>query len=304
MNDQPLSGKVALVAGATRGAGRAFAVELAAAGAIVYATGRSSRGSRSEMDRPETIEGTAAAATEAGGTAVPVVCDHLQPAQVRDLVSRIESERGRLDILVNNIWGGDHLTGWDAKLWEHDLDAGLRILRLAIDSHIITSHAAIPLLIENAGGLVIEVTDGNAEFNAGYRGTFFYDLAKVTPHRMALGLSEELKDHHATAVSLSPGWIRSEAMLEHFGVTEDNWREGTAKDPHFCISETPHYVARSAVALAADPDRARFNGQSLASWDLGPAYGVTDLDGTQPHMLRYFREVIDAGKPADDHGYR
>jgi NAD(P)-dependent dehydrogenase (short-subunit alcohol dehydrogenase family) len=301
---QPLSGKVALVAGATRGAGRAFAVELAAAGATVYATGRSNEDRRSEMGRPETIEGTANRAAEAGGKAVPVVCDHLDPSQVRALVSRIEADQGRLDILVNNIWGGDHLTGWDAKLWEHDLDAGLRILRLAIDTHIITSHAAIPLLIKEPGGLVIEVTDGDAEFNADYRGTFFYDLAKVTPHRMALALATELADHQATAVSLSPGWIRSEAMLEHFGVTEDTWRDGTAKDPHFCISETPHYVARAAVALAADPDKARFNGQSLASWNLGPAYDVTDLDGTQPHMLKYHREIIDTGQPADDTGYR
>jgi NAD(P)-dependent dehydrogenase (short-subunit alcohol dehydrogenase family) len=301
---QPLSGRIALVAGATRGAGRAFAIELAAAGAIVYASGRSSENRRSEMGRPETIEGTAARAAEAGGQAVPVVCDHLEPSQVRELVARIESEHGRLDILVNNIWGGDHLTGWNAKLWEHDLDAGLRILRLAVDTHIITSHAAIPLLIGNPGGLVIEVTDGDADFNADYRGTFFYDLAKVTPHRMALALSKELADHQATAVSLSPGWIRSEAMLDHFGVTEDDWRDGTAKDPHFCISETPHYVARAAVALAADPDRGRFTGQSLASWDLGPTYGVTDLDGTQPHMLRYFREVVEADKPADDTGYR
>src|SRR5918999_3284229 len=200
---QPLSGKVALVAGATRGAGRAFAVELAAAGATVYATGRSSEKGRSEMDRPETIEGTATRAAEAGGKAVPVVCDHLDPSQVEALVSRIDSDQGRLDILVNNIWGGDHLTAWDAKLWEHDLAAGLRILRLAIDTHIITSHAAIPLLIRNPGGLVIEVTDGNAEFNAEYRGTFFYDLAKVTPHRMALALATELGDR-GTAVSLSP----------------------------------------------------------------------------------------------------
>jgi NAD(P)-dependent dehydrogenase (short-subunit alcohol dehydrogenase family) len=301
---QPLARRTALVAGATRGAGRAFAIELAAAGAIVYATGRSSKDRRSEIDRPETIEETAALAAEAGGDVVPVVCDHLEPPQVRDLISRIESERGRLDILVNNIWGGDHLTGWNDKMWDHDLDAGLRILRLAIDTHIITSQAAIPLLIRNPGGLVIEVTDGNSEFNADYRGTFFYDLAKVTPHRIALALARELADHQATAVSLSPGWIRSEAMLEHFGVTEDNWRDGTAKDPHFCITETPHYVARAAVALAADPDKARFNGQSFASWDLGPAYGVTDLDGTQPHFRRYHREVMKAGKPADDTGYR
>jgi NAD(P)-dependent dehydrogenase (short-subunit alcohol dehydrogenase family) len=304
MRHQPLAGRTALVAGATRGAGRAFAIELATAGAIVYATGRSSQDKRSEIDRPETIEGTAVLAAERGGQVVAVVCDHLEPSQVQDLISRIESERGRLDILVNNIWGGDHLTNWGAKLWEHDLEAGLRILRLAIDTHIITSHAALPLLIGNPGGLVIEVTDGNAEFNAEYRGTFFYDLAKVTPHRMALALSRELAEHLATAVSLSPGWIRSEAMLDHFGVSEENWRDGTAKDPHFCISETPHYVARGAVALAADPDRSRFTGQSLASWDLGPTYGVTDLDGTQPHMLKYHREVIETGKPADDTAYR
>jgi NAD(P)-dependent dehydrogenase (short-subunit alcohol dehydrogenase family) len=279
-------------------------VELAAAGAIVYATGRSSERGTSEMGRPETIEETATRAAAAGGHAVAVVCDHLVPEQVRELVARIKVERGRLDILVNNIWGGDHLTDWDAKLWEQDLDAGLRILRLAIDTHIITSHTAIPLLIQQPGGLVIEVTDGDAEFNAEYRGTFFYDLAKVTPHRMALALAAELADYRATAVSLSPGWIRSEAMLDHFGVTEDNWRDGTRRDPHFCISETPHYVARAAVALAGDPDRARFNGQSLASWDLAPHYGVTDLDGTQPHMLRYHREIIDTGKTADDTGYR
>jgi NAD(P)-dependent dehydrogenase (short-subunit alcohol dehydrogenase family) len=301
---QPLARRTALVAGATRGAGRAFAIELAAAGAIVYATGRSSKDRRSEIDRPETIEETAALAAESGGDVVAVVCDHLEPPQVRDLISRIESERGRLDILVNNIWGGDHLTGWNDKMWDHDLDAGLRILRLAIDTHIITSHAAIPLLIRNPGGLVIEVTDGNSEFNADYRGTFFYDLAKVTPHRMALALSRELAEYQATAVSLTPGWIRSEKMLDNFGVTEENWREGTAKDPHFCITETPHYVARAAVALAADADRARFNGQSLASWDLAPIYGVTDLDGTQPHFFKYHREVMQAGKPADDTGYR
>ena len=217
-----LHGRVALVAGATRGAGRAFAVELAAAGAVVYATGRSSEHARSEMDRPETIEGTARLAQKQGGTCIPVVCDHLDPDQVARLVSRIESQHNRLDILVNNIWGADHLTGWDQKLWEHDLDDGLRILRLAVDTHIITSHKAIPLLIRQPGGLVIEVTDGNARFNENYRDTFFYDLAKVSPQRMALALAAELEEFGATALALSPGWIRSEAMLEHFGVTEDN----------------------------------------------------------------------------------
>ncbi|MGH8877162.1 MAG: SDR family oxidoreductase, partial [Stackebrandtia sp.] len=274
MNDTPLSGKIALVAGATRGTGRAFAVELARAGATVYATGRSTEAKRSEMDRPETIEGTGALMADAGGTGFAVACDHLDREQVRALVSRIESEQGRLDILVNDIWGGDHLTQWDAKMWEHDLDKGFRMLRLAIDTHIVTSHYAAPLLIRNEGGLVVEVTDGNTEFNADYRDAFFYDLAKITPMRMALALSTELKDFGGTAVCLSPGWLRSEAMLDHFGVTEDNWRDATRNEPHFCMSETPTYVARCLVALANDADRNQWAGKSVASWDLAPHYGI------------------------------
>ncbi|ADD42701.1 SDR family oxidoreductase [Stackebrandtia nassauensis] len=302
--DKPLAGKVALVAGATRGSGRAFAVELARAGAIVYATGRSSDAKRSEMDRPETIEGTAAKIAEAGGTGFGVVCDHLDREQVRDLVARIESEQGRLDILVNDIWGGDHLTKWDAKLWEYDLDNGFRMMRLAIDTHIITSYYALPLLIKNPGGLVFEVTDGNTEFNAQYRDDFFYDLAKVTPMRMAFALSKELEPHGGTALALSPGWLRSEAMLDHFGVTEETWRDATKNEPHFCMSETPTYVARCLVAVASDPERHRWNGKSVASWDLAPEYGVKDADGSQPVFGPYYRDIQEPGKPADPTGYR
>jgi NAD(P)-dependent dehydrogenase (short-subunit alcohol dehydrogenase family) len=303
--DKPLAGKVALVAGATRGAGRAFAVELGAAGATVYATGRSTAGQRSEIDRPETIEETARRIVEVGGTGTGVVCDHLDRDQVRDLVARIGSEQGRLDVLVNNIWGGDHLTQWDTPLWQHDLDAGLRILRLAIDANLITSRFALPLLVREPGGLVIQVNDGTTETNADfYRGTLFYDLAKHIPPRIAYALSKELADHGGTAVSLTPGWIRSEAMLDHFGVTETNWRDGAEKSPHFVISETPHFVGRAAAALAADPRVGRWNGRSLDAFTLSQEYGFTDLDGTQPDAWRYIAEVEQAGRPADDGPYR
>ncbi|MGH8792362.1 MAG: SDR family oxidoreductase [Stackebrandtia sp.] len=307
MNDQkPLTGKIALVAGATRGAGRAFAVELGAAGATVYVTGRSTAGKRSEMDRPETIEETAALVDEAGGEGIAVVCDHLERDQVRDLVARIDSEQGRLDILINNIWGGDQFTEWDAKLWEHDLDKGFRILRLSIDANVITSHFALPLLIKNPGGLVVQVNDGTAESNADYyRFSFFYDLAKFAPLRIGFALSKELKEYGGTAVSLTPGWIRSEAMLDtHFKVTEENWRDGCEQNPHFCITETPYFVAKAAAALAADPDVARWNGKSLHAFELSQEYGFTDLDGTQPDGWRYVKEVIIPDGPAGDDGYR
>lgn len=303
--EKPLAGKIVLVAGATRGAGRAFAVELGAAGATVYATGRSTAERRSEIDRPETIEETARRVDAAGGTGVAVACDHLERDQVRDLVARIESEQGRLDVLVNNIWGGDHLTQWDTPLWEHDLDAGLRILRLAIDANLITCHVALPLLIRRRGGLVIQVNDGTTETNADfYRGTMFYDLAKYVPPRIAYALSKELAGHGGTAVSLTPGWIRSEAMLDHFGVTEANWRDGAATEPHFIISETPHFVGRAAAALAADPRVHRWNGRSLHAFALSQEYGFTDLDGTQPDAWRYLAEVQLAGKAPDDAPYR
>jgi NAD(P)-dependent dehydrogenase (short-subunit alcohol dehydrogenase family) len=300
-----LKGKVALVAGATRGAGRGIAVELGAEGATVYVTGRSTRASRSEYDRPETIEETAELVTAAGGRGIAVQVDHSVPDQVAALVARIREEAGRLDIVVNDIWGGELLIEWNKPVWEHDLANGLRMLRLAIDTHLITAHHALPLLIEREGGLLVEVTDGTAEYNADhYRLSVFYDLAKMAPIRMAWAHARDLEPHGATSVAITPGWLRSEMMLEHYGVEEANWRDALAKVPHFVISETPRFVGRAVAALASDEDRRRWNGQSLSSGQLAMAYGFTDLDGSQPDAWRYMREVQDAGKEADATGYR
>ncbi|MFF9241358.1 SDR family oxidoreductase [Streptomyces sp. NPDC014801] len=302
---RPLDGKVALVAGATRGAGRGIAVELGAAGATVYVTGRSTRARRSEYDRPETIEDTADLVTAAGGTGIAVPADHLDPAQVRAVIDRIDDERGRLDVLVNDIWGGETLFEWDTPVWEHDLDNGLRLLRLAVDTHAITSHHALPLLLRRPGGLVVEMTDGTAEYNGvTYRNSFFYDLAKTAVLRMGFSLGRQLGPRGATALALTPGWMRSEIMLDAFGVREENWRDALERVPHFAISETPRFVGRAVAALAADPDVARFNGQSLSSGGLARVYGFTDLDGSRPDAWRYLVEVQDAGKPADVTGYR
>ncbi|MDQ0688136.1 MULTISPECIES: SDR family oxidoreductase [Streptomyces] len=301
----PLEGRVALVAGATRGAGRGIAVELGAAGATVYVTGRTTRERRSEYDRPETVEDTADLVTEAGGRGVAVPTDHLDPAQVRALVERVADEQGRLDVLVNDIWGGEKLFEWDTPVWEHDLDNGLRMLRLAVETHAVTSHHALPLLLRTPGGLVVEMTDGTAEYNRDtYRVNFFYDLAKASVLRMAFALAHEIGPRGATAVALTPGWLRSELMLDQFGVREDNWRDALDRVPHFAISETPRYVGRAVAALAADPDVARRNGQSLSSGGLAREYGFTDLDGSRPDAWRYLVEVQDAGKPADTTGYR
>ncbi|MFJ4859753.1 MULTISPECIES: SDR family oxidoreductase [unclassified Streptomyces] len=300
-----LEGRVALVAGATRGAGRGIAVELGAQGATVYVSGRSTRGSRSEYGRPETIEETAELVTAAGGRGVPVVADHLVPAEVEALVGRIDAEQGRLDVLVNDIWGGELLFEWDSTVWEHDLDNGLRLLRLAVETHAVTSHFAVPLLLREPGGLVVEMTDGTAEYNASnYRVSFFYDIAKSAVLRMAFALGHELGTRGATAVALTPGWLRSEMMLDNFGVTEANWRDALTKVPHFAISETPSYVGRAVAALAADPEVARWNGRSLSSGQLAQVYGFTDLDGSRPDCWRYMVEVQDPGRPADTAGYR
>jgi NAD(P)-dependent dehydrogenase (short-subunit alcohol dehydrogenase family) len=302
----PLNGKVTLVAGATRGAGRGIAVALGEAGATVYSTGRSTRAPRAEYDRPETIEETAELVCAAGGTGIAVKVDHLERAQVAALAARIDADHGRLDVLVNDIWGGEDLFEWDAPLWEHDLDNGLRMLRLAIDTHLITSHFALPLLIRRPGGLVVEMTDGTAEYNAThYRNSAFYDLAKSAVIRLAFAQSRELAPHACAAVALTPGWMRSEMMLDIYGVTEDNWREGTTGSPHFrAISESPRFVGRAVAALAADPDLQRRNGGSFSSGGLAREYGFTDVDGSQPDCWRYMVEVQDAGLPPDPTGYR
>jgi len=300
-----LEGKVALVAGATRGAGRGIAVELGAAGATVYVTGRTTRDHRSEYARPETIEETAALVAAAGGKGVAVQVDHLVADEVERLIDRIRAEQGRLDILVNDVWGGENLKEWNKPVWEHDLRNGLRLLTLGVHTHLITAHFALPLLIERAGGLLVEVTDGTAAYNAeNYRINPFYDLAKVSVTRMAWAHAKDLAPHGATSVAITPGWLRSEMMLEAFGVAEENWRSATARVPHFAISETPRFVGRAIAALAADPGRSRWNGQSLSSGELAQLYGFTDLDGSRPDAWRYVREVQDAGKPADTTGYR
>ncbi|MFJ6739592.1 SDR family oxidoreductase [Streptomyces sp. NPDC091279] len=301
----PLKDKVALVAGATRGAGRGIAVELGAAGATVYVTGRTTRDHRSEYDRPETIEDTADLVTEAGGHGIAVPTDHLEPDRVAALVERIATEQDRLDVLVNDIWGAEHLFAWDTPLWEHDLDDGLRLLRLAVETHAVTSHHALPLLLRRPGGLLVEMTDGTADYNrATYRNSFFYDLAKTAVLRMAFSLGHELGPRGATALALTPGWLRSEMMLDHFGVTEPTWHDALDRVPHFAISESPRYVGRAVAALAADPEVARFNGASLSSGGLAQEYGFTDLDGSRPDALRYLVEVQDPGRPADVTGYR
>ncbi|QOF72708.1 SDR family oxidoreductase [Aminobacter sp. SR38] len=300
-----LQGKVALVAGASRGAGRGIAMELGAAGATVYVTGRTTRDRQSEYQRPETIEETAEAIDALGGKGVAVRVDHLVSDEVRDLVARIRKDEGRLDILVNDIWGGEKLFEWNKPVWDHNLDNGLRMLRLSIDTHLITAHHALPLMIEKPGGLLVEVTDGTAEYNAvNYRLSPFYDLCKSAVLRMAWAHARDLAPHGATAVAITPGWLRSEMMLEHFGVTEANWRDALENVPHFAISETPRFVGRAVAALAADPDVARWNGQSLSSGGLAQVYGFTDLDGSRPNAWPYVVEVQDAGKPADTTGYR
>jgi NAD(P)-dependent dehydrogenase (short-subunit alcohol dehydrogenase family) len=291
--------KVALVAGATRGAGRGVAVELGVLGAVVYVTGRSSVAGRSEMDRPETIEESAAAVTAAGGTGLAVRVDHSDPGQVADLVARIDAAHGRLDVLVNDVWGGDMFTEWGRPLWEHRLDHGLRLLHQAVDTHLITSHHALPLLIRRPGGLVVEMTDGK---DGEYRGSVFYDLAKSSVIRLARAQSAELRPFGGVALAVTPGWLRSERMLDKYGVTESDWR--AAADPHFRMTESPRYVGRGVAALAGDPFVARFAGRTLSSADLAVEYDLTDVDGSRPDFPRYYAEIMAPGRPADDTGYR
>ncbi|MEV0369377.1 SDR family oxidoreductase [Streptomyces sp. NPDC050636] len=300
-----LTGRVVLVAGATRGAGRAMAVELGRAGALVYVTGRTTRERVSEVGRPtETIEQTAELVTEAGGTGIAVPTDHLEPAQVKALTERIDREQGRLDVLVNSVWGGDRLIEFNTRLWDLDLDKGLRMFRLGVDTHVITSHYALPLLIRRPGGLVVEVTDGTDAFNRTYRDNLCFDLTKNAPHRIAFGLAAELKEHGGTAVSLTPGFLRSEEMLDTFGVTEETWRDAVAESPHFAVSESPALVARAVTALAADPAKERWSGQSLSSGQLAKVYDFTDMDGSRPDAFGYFEDVVFGGKDASVADYR
>jgi NAD(P)-dependent dehydrogenase (short-subunit alcohol dehydrogenase family) len=320
-----LRGRVAVAAGATRGAGRGIATALGEAGATVVCTGRSSRTNHSsrssahaptsDYDRDETIEETAELVTELGGTGIAIAVDHLEPEQVKSLADRIRADHGHIDVLVNDIWGGELLRQWYTPVWEHDLDNGLRMLRLAIDTHLITSHHLLPLLIDHPGGLLVEVTDGTADYNAShYRLCVYYDLAKVAVNRLAFSQGHELAPHGATAVAVTPGWLRSEMMLDNFGVTEENWRDAVdptrtdrglpAAPPDFALSESPRYVGRAVVALAADPNRARWNQRSVSSGELAAEFGFTDIDGTRPDVWRFIETVRDAGLDADPDDYR
>lgn len=293
-----LAGKVAVVAGATRGAGRGIATALGEAGATVYCTGRSIPGSPGMKNRRETINETADIVTARGGHGIAVRVDHTVPAEVARLFERV----GELDVLVNDIWGGDDLVEWGKKLWETKLDDGLTLIDRAIKTHIITSHHALPRM--RAGGLVVEITDGDAYF---YRGHFFYDFVKTAVIRMAFALSQELKGRGITALAVTPGFLRSEWMLDHLGVTEANWRDAAKKVKSFIASETPLFVGRSIAALAADSNVATKNGRVFASWDLGEEYGIMDADGTRPHFVRWLQanmpEVAASWKKLDDAFY-
>lgn len=291
-----LADTVALVAGGTRGAGRGIATELGAEGATVYVTGRSTRSGRSPMGRPETIEETADLVTSRGGRGIPVRCDHSDPVQVSALVERIVSEQhGRLDMLVNDVWGGDDLVEWK-PIWEHDLDAGLRLMRQAIETHVITSHYALRPMVARGMGIVIEITDGDDEINAlfpdEYRGGFFYDLVKKTVIQLARTQAAELREHHIAAIALSPGFLRSEAVMDQLGVTAQDWHQAIDSDPHFAHSESPAFIGRAVAALAADPEVMRWTGQSTATWTLAREYGFTDSDGTRPDWGHHFREAV------------
>jgi NAD(P)-dependent dehydrogenase (short-subunit alcohol dehydrogenase family) len=288
-DETPLAGRVAVVAGATRGAGRAIALELGVAGATVYVTGRSTTGRPSPMARPETIEETAALVDEAGGHGIAVRVDHARADEVAALVRRVAAEQdGRLDVLVNDVWGGDPLTEW-RPFWEHDLANGLEIQRGGVHTHLITSWHAAPLMIARGSGLIVEITDGVDER---YRGSLFYDLAKSAVIRLAVAQAADLRPHGVAAVAVSPGFLRSEAMLDHFGVTEATWRDAIAVDRHFAASETPRFVARGVAALAADPRIMDRSGRAFGSWQLGRDYGLFDVDGSRPDWGEHFERAV------------
>jgi NAD(P)-dependent dehydrogenase (short-subunit alcohol dehydrogenase family) len=290
LEDKALRGKVVVVAGATRGAGRGIALMLGEAGATVYATGRSIRGKPATKGRPETIEETAEMVNARGGVGIAVRVDHTVEGEVKALFERIGREQdGRLDVLVNDIWGGDELSEWGKPFWEQSLHKGLLMQERAVRTHIITSYYGVPLMIARGQGLIIEITDGT---DYGYRGNLFYSLVKISTIHLAEAMAADLRPYNITSLALTPGFLRSEAMLDHFGVTEENWREAVKQDPHFIVSETPFYIGRAAVALASDPQVAEKSGKTLATWNLAGEYGFTDVDGSQPNWGRYYAENI------------
>ncbi|WP_409175378.1 SDR family oxidoreductase [Brevibacillus fortis] len=285
---KPLQGKVAVVAGGTRGAGRGIAVSLGEAGATVYVTGRTVRGQHSDMARQETIEETAELVTASGGIGIAVRVDHTQEEEVKAFFERVKAEQnGQLDLLVNDIWGGDPLTHWGTPFWEQPLADGLLMQERAIRTHMITSHYAVPLMVAQKKGLIIEITDG---IDYRYRGNLYYSLAKISTIHLAASMAEDLRPYGVTALALTPGFLRSEAMLDHFGVTEETWREAVKQDKHFIMSETPTYIGRAVVALASDPAVAEKTGKTVSTWGLSDEYPFTDRDGSRPHWGNYAEE--------------
>lgn len=290
MIERALQGKIAVVAGGTRGAGRGIAIQLGAAAATVYVTGRSVRGNPSNLGRPETIEETAELVTAAGGVGIAVKVDHTVEDKVKAFFERVQAEQnGQLDILVNDIWGGEKLSEWGKPFWEQRLNDGLLMQQRAVHSHLITSHYAAPLMVARKSGLIIEITDG---VDYSYRGNLYYSLAKISTIHLAEAMAADLKPHGITAVSVTPGFLRSEEMLEHFGVTEANWRDAAAKDPHFIASETPTFIGRAIAALAADPELFTKTGKALSSWGLSTEYDITDADGSRPHWGDYYKGLL------------
>lgn len=289
-----LEGKVCLVAGATRGAGRGIALALGEQGATVYCSGRSVRGQlASGASRPETIDETAERVTARGGRGVAVQADHTDEAQVAALCRRLEQEHGGLDLLVNDVWGGDELIDWEAPFWKQDLSKARTVIDRGLWTHVVTARHAAPLLIAKPGSLLVEITDGDG---FGYRGTFFYDLVKFSLLRVAFDFARELEPHGVTALALTPGFLRSEAMLARFGVTEATWRDGTKVDPNFIASETPLFVGRAVAALAADPKVFERRGRVFSSWQLAREYGFDDADGRRPDWGAHFEQAY--GRPA------
>ncbi|MBI4499520.1 MAG: SDR family NAD(P)-dependent oxidoreductase [Chloroflexi bacterium] len=297
---KPLQGKVAVVAGATRGAGRGIACMLGEAGATVYCTGRSVRGKPATANRPETIDETAEMVAARGGVGIAAQVDHTQPDQVQALFARVKAEQGKLDVLVNDIWGGEALTEWGTPFWELSLDKGLLMLQRAIHTHIITSRFGAPLMVARRAGLIVEITDGDT---FAYRGNLFYDLVKTSVIRLAFGMATELREHEVAALAVTPGFLRSEEMLDHFGVTEANWQDAVQQEPHFIASETPYFVGRAVAALAADAKVMGKTGRVFGSWNLSDEYGFSDVDGRQPHWGRYFEATFGPQKTCDEGFY-
>jgi NAD(P)-dependent dehydrogenase (short-subunit alcohol dehydrogenase family) len=291
---KPLEGQVAVVAGATRGAARGIACMLGEAGATVYCTGRSVRGRLATANRPETIEETAEMVTAHGGLGLAVQVDHTIEEQVRALFARVRSEQGQLDLLVNDVWGGDELSELGKPFWELDVGKGLLMQQRAVYSHILTSRYGVPLMVERSQGLIVEITDGDT---LAYRGNLFYDLAKISAIRLAYAMAEELRPHRVTALAVTPGFLRSEAMLDHFGVSEANWQDGARQDPHFIASETPFYVGRAVAALASDPQVNQKSGKVFGSWTLAVEYGFHDVDGRQPNWGQYYERNVEHPAP-------